>query len=252
MNDLASVDLSTIDFQQALHRYMEDTKPDPLARKQVEGWSLEWKDQVLQISTSTAILSIFPHVEWTWDEKGKRGSMDFNLKASAKFLTKSQLKSQKNAESESKDRKEERASQKILAGMVNRLRKDDYIQKLLVEEKEPPSICTATIMIEHNSELEERVHIQDDIMEAIRRLIFSQAESPISVVEFLVSLPYLSMNPLGHRIKLRLLEDAMVDECDREGENELLDELNLNETRGTEGDDSDSEGETPKPKRKKR
>jgi len=95
------------------------------------------------------------------------------------------------------------------------------------------TLCEATVVQnDQEAKLEERVHIDGNIVEAIRRCISSQAEGPINVVECLLSLPYLQTPndddcPLGNRAKLRLLEDAMIDACDQEGENDLLDELDV-------------------------
>ena len=42
---------------------------------------------------------------------------------------------------------------------------------------------------------------------------------------------------LGHRAVLRLLEDAMLDACEREGEDEALDGLEISPPRHGDGDD---------------
>lgn len=47
---------------------------------------------------------------------------------------------------------------------------------------------------------------------------------------------------LGHRAVLRLLEDAMLDACEREGEDEPLDGLEISPPRHGDGD-GDDEGD---------
>ena len=90
--------------------------------------------------------------------------------------------------------------------------------------------------------MEERVNVSDPVAEGLRRALFSQAESSLDLVEILLSLPILPTAtssatatatalsftcPLANRAKLRLLEDAMLDACEREGEDDLIDDLTI-------------------------
>jgi hypothetical protein len=81
---------------------------------------------------------------------------------------------------------------------------------------------------------EERVDVVDHVAESLRRAVFSQAESSLDVIEMLLALPILPMSvhdiapcPLADRAKLRLLEDAMFDACEREGEDEIIGDLQI-------------------------
>ena len=97
-----------------------------------------------------------------------------------------------------------------------------------------------------------RVNVESDILEAVRRASFSHMETNIELLSLLVELPWLSseffdfntmrgyekiVNELFDRAALYLLEDALVDECDREGEDDLLDDLEINEEPATGDED---------------
>lgn len=101
--------------------------------------------------------------------------------------------------------------------------------------------------------LEERVDVVDTVAEGLHRALFSSAHyGSLDVMDLLLSLPLLPTRihinqhedaeiiqqekkkkgmmihcPLADRTKLRLLEDAMFDACEREGEEELIDELRI-------------------------
>ena len=93
-------------------------------------------------------------------------------------------------------------------------------------------------------------------MSGIKNAIFSHVEDNLDVFELLLNMPYLprssgrdgpldsavpsdlttqGLEPstskvcdmLGDRAYLRLLEDAMFDACEKEGEEEILDDLNI-------------------------
>ena len=223
---------------------------------------------------------LYVHTEWYWDEKVGKGMLTFRLEAKARFRTKREIG------------KQDRVGAKVRSGMVKRLRSDDYIQKLLqapdiavVETKrnnkssrtssnrsktveEGASVCDATVFLdETSSELEERVSLDQDILEAIRRCLFSHAETSLMMIEALASLPYLETSDcgLGSRAKLRILEDAMVDACEQEEEDEMLQELvmssgarqgqgDYDEENGSDNGDEESDtrsGLIQRPKRKK-
>jgi hypothetical protein len=97
----------------------------------------------------------------------------------------------------------------------------------------------------HVGHLEERVDVSEPVAEAIRRAIWSSSESSLDIVEFVLSMPSLptmehhtktntfATTPLANRAKLRLLEDAMLDACEREGEDGLLEDLSINKDDGS-------------------
>ena len=96
--------------------------------------------------------------------------------------------------------------------------------------------CTADLSCPgiSSGQFEERVDVIDSVAEGLRRGVFSSAESSLDVTELLLSLPFLPGSahkvvhcPLADRAKLRLLEDAMFDACEREGEDEIIDDLKI-------------------------
>lgn len=159
------------------------------------------------------------------------------------------------------DRKEQRAQTKIRAGMIDRLINDFYIKRLLDLDGGSSTvsggksdneqvhlqhrICEAEIEESFDSggtvkELEERVDVSEDALEGIRRAVLSQLDDNTSVLDLLLAFPYLINTQaetrnygkgnaiplqLGHRAILRLLEDACIDACEKEGEDELLEDL---------------------------
>ena len=128
-------------------------------------------------------------------------------------------------------------------------------------------------------ELEERVNVDERVLDGIRTAIYSHAEDNLDILELLLNMPYLPrssggggalilpqsndakgrggehegedindippsassssttsdeadtimiiINELAQRAYLRLLEDAMFDACEKEGEDELLDDLTI-------------------------
>ena len=140
--------------------------------------------------------------------------------------------------------------------MLKRLRSDHYIRKLFGDDKannDCVPLCEALIQQNLRSsdrsegtnnidELEERVNVEDGTLQGIKNAIFSQSEDNLDVLEIILNMPYLprSSSPssdndilnqwpskLADRAYLRLLEDAMFDSCEKEGEDELLDDLNI-------------------------
>lgn len=210
----------------------------------------------------------------TSSDKTQYGQIHWSLRASARFWTKTELRGQRRnnldesdiGESDNKDKK---AQDKIRSKMVARLRDDDYISKLFVgknNESSSSSSLSQSESIESNksrlgplmaqakiqfgpTELEERVAVSENVSEAVKRAIWSTAESPLDVAGLFLSMPFLPTTEhrisgnseestgaqqiitttLANRAKLRLLEDAMCDACDKEGDDELLDDLNLSE-----------------------
>lgn len=110
-----------------------------------------------------------------------------------------------------------------------------------------------------SEELEERVNVHENSLEGVRNALFGHCEDNLDVLELLLSMPYMSRSPtlaksaaagggrdggsgeetlqhattlstLADRAYLRLLEDALFDACEKEGEDELLDDLILSDT----------------------
>jgi len=307
---------STADFEMALASHIDESKPDPLARRQLENLTLQWEKSLqeqdkgpsdepkgldnpkqaeakeirgsLTLCGECMAVSINSKCNWNFHPRGDKdgcahASLSLQLIASAKFIPQSQHKrlmkerskhrpdpeestgSHGDGKSPKIDRKEERAQAKIRAGMIDRLQKDYYCKRLLGLDGNAKSaeqtqlqcaVCEAEIKVSFNSdgtlkELEERVDVTEDVLEGIRRAILSQLDDNTSVLDLLLSLPYLINTQketrrddkgneislqLGHRMILRLLEDACIDACEREGEDELLDDLQI--SNHGEGDDN--------------
>ena len=219
--------LSTVLFEEALDKHLDASKPDPLALRQVQAWHLQWDNDggsdhntqngTLQIHGEHMMLMLDSHCVWS-TEKVDGGTLAFTLTARARFRTKSETQ-------KADDKTQNKKAKKMSAGVIQRLCDDPYVKPLL---ERGAVLCEAHIRIQ-GDELEERVRVEEDALEGTRRCIYSHAEDTLSVLELLVSLPYLPSNSLAQRAKLRLLEDAMVDACERAGEDELLDDLSLNE-----------------------
>ena len=174
-------------------------------------------------------------------------------------------------------------------GMTNRLQSDVSIRRLLLLSDidrsdnhtannniinssnidEGITLCEALIQrnrATQSLELEERVNVDESILDGVRSAIYSHAEDNLDVLELLLNMPYLPriavgfifplsnnakgrggeegdhvsssftsddattmtiINELAQRAYLRLLEDAMFDACEKEGEDELLDDLTI-------------------------
>jgi hypothetical protein len=150
------------------------------------------------------------------------------------------------------------------------------IKKTVVESKIGDQTLDGKTPSSDISDLEEKVYVSSDLLEGFKRSVCSKLDSNISAVEFLLEMPYLpkkygfsnvlleNMTGKGYchpfrepdmtemlagRIQLRILEDVTIDECEKEGENDLLSDLSLSER-------NDSDNEAPeeinkKSKRKK-
>lgn len=322
------VGLSSKWFQAALDRYIDDNKPDPLSRKQLEGWSLKWVDDEDDGDDSSGLIEtnddkdggnntndflpdpshkvhgtleiggeylvVILHVTCLWkaevvESQGGASSSStqfgrffFSCHATVRFWTKSELK--ENHDESGTDRVDRKVQDKIRSKMVARLRDDAYISKLFVEKKNknssspqstdvPVGQLLAEAKIKYSAgDLEERVSVSEDVCEAIKRAVWSSAESPLDVVEIILQLPFLptpehklveagstiATTPLANRAKLRILEDAMCDACEKEGEGEMLDDLmisNVDATKASDvqqgGDDEDPSWEAATSKKKK-
>ncbi|KAL7476173.1 hypothetical protein ACHAW6_002052 [Cyclotella cf. meneghiniana] len=101
-------------------------------------------------------------------------------------------------------------------------------------------------------ECEERVNVDSESVEGIRNAIMTHCEENLDVLELFLNMPYLprgnffqcgdeckdsptrdetlsheknALKSLAERAFLRILEDAMWDACEKEGEDEMLDDL---------------------------
>ncbi|CAB9524176.1 expressed unknown protein [Seminavis robusta] len=283
-------------FQAALERYVDENKPDPLVLQQIQAWEMEWNTDDALTTTSPDTTSLEP-TDWlqgtlTWksdymvaqidcsscwnhkkddddDDKDKnKQGLYFVLKATLRFRTKHDNKHNKDD-----DNKDKKANDKIRTKMIQRLRQDDYIKKLLSSEEQNDNkdwkmLCEARVSIQQQQQpsstatatttsvveqLEERVDVNDAVAEGLRRALFSASESSLDVIEVLLSLPLLPGSahtlsfdcPLADRAKLRLLEDAMFDACEREGEEELIDDLKISTANNNDNSNKDESEEPP-------
>jgi len=200
-----------------------------------------------------------------------------------------------------------RRQDKLRTSVIDRMRSDPYIRRILLmmpaadhqahahahanahaNAQKKVLLCDASIKFElarestkhdiHSqsmsmpmpmpmNQLEERVYVSEDALEAIRRALFSQMDSMdgnILLMEFLLDMPYLPRRRSAHmasnssehaerivesmlagRIVLRVLEDVMLDACEKAGEDELLDDLNISNSPAGD-DDSSGEDEAEK------
>jgi hypothetical protein len=280
------VSLTNDAFNQALEHYIDENKPDPLALKQVQSWTLEWKDDDdgesfndypfapshvlegnLQIGGEYLAVTLSVRCAWKLAESppGKHGSLYYSCHAQARFWTKSEITKRKSSASSNDNddsAKNDKTQDKIRTKMIARLREDSYISKhLLLPQKDgkPRSALLAQANIKVDAtDLEERVHVSDDVSEAIKRAVWSSAETPLDVIELVLNLPCLPTSssndkshmttPLANRAKLRLLEDAMVDACEKEGEDDLIEELKISEKTKEEEPESSNDPQKAPPK----
>ena len=192
------------------------------------------------------------------DTKEEDGSLFFQCLVSARFV---EISNNDTSKTEAK----------IRTQMRERLQRDDYIAKLLPQRssknrKEASSVaplqqqavelCQASVTSNGSNHLEERVYCNEAAAEAVRRALYSTSNNgPIDVFELVCSLPLLPISTstnttasigtttkLANRAKLRLLEDAMYDACENEGEEELVQELRLSGARSSTAGDVAVEG----------
>lgn len=261
------VTLTTALFDEALVKHLDETKPDQLVRKQLQDLTCDWAEDEDEDFSSTAntnkvgadcesceikgtlalhseyvTLLLRTDCQWIWEGDGT-GSLTFKVDVRARFRTKSELK---------RDATEAKVDKKVRAGILKRLKQDDYVQKILKDDF--ISLLQATVLTKSKVELEERVWMDENLLESVRRSVFSHTDSVLSVVELLTSLPFCHTSncSLGHRAKLRLLEDAMLDECEREGEDELIDELSLQVSTAKNNDSDGTEDKLCEPATKKK
>ena len=294
--------LTTDLFYDAVKNYIDYNKPDPIAKRQLENWKLDWKNTdrkkidasivsgensfidcpatnviqgTLEICGDYVAVTIQMKCVWTNGKKKEDGRLSYQMDVvSAKFIE----RKNDNEEEEGK------AERKIRKKMISRLSQDSYISKIIAlstEEKTSNNnvLCLAHASIYVNTdkfELEERVDVSDTVAETLRRALWSSTKSPLDIVDMILVLPSLPCHNsaaanssstttssstcttrLANRAKLRLLEDAMLDECEKEGEDQLIDDLSISPNATTspdkyeEGKEESTTSSNPKRKKKK-
>ena len=230
-------------FKRALERYIDDNKPDRHVRQQMESWKLQWNGAEASYKeklTSGAAVFVPTHfvageliwtaeymeiklsVECYWEGTRKDGSIHFQCDVVQGQFT------------DAPSSPDDKAAKNVHRKMIQRLKQDDYIQKLI---KTKQNLIEATVKIKGTGELEERVYCDETTAEAIRRGLFTTGESSLDVFDWIVSLPILPScahegcltvtTPLADRVKLRCLEEATYDACEQQEEEELVDDLHI-------------------------
>ena len=262
--------LTTNLFRSSLKNFVDYNKPDPIARRQLESWDIKWSESdgfrdgvaakvcgdekepiqwnpkhyiggVLEIRGD--FVSVMFEIGCIWAD-GDAAKNDNTVEDGRLSFT-CRLKSGKLIEKKLNEEKRER---KIRKKMMSRLREDTYIAQLLGLGKENESstelfLAKASIYVNATKfELEERVDVSQNAAEILRRSLWSSTSSSLDIVEVMLSLPSLpcrsadkveATTRLANRAKLRLLEDAMLDECEKEGEGELIEDLTISNPKGS-------------------
>jgi hypothetical protein len=165
------------------------------------------------------------------------------------------------------DRKERSMSRKFRSGMIKRLRADPLIRRLLVDEDKSGAVASDGVLLcealiqqnrnhddESSAKCEERVNVDSESIEGIKNAILPHCEDNLDVLEMLLHMPHLPrsnfmqeeqnessctertyqevLQCLSRRAFLRILEDAMFDACEKEGEDDMLDDLNISDNTG--------------------
>lgn len=248
------VDIDPQAFRTARERYIDDNKPDPLVRQQIESWTLQWHPSTV---TSPPSASFAAPTHWLageavweaeyltltlcvicyWKGTRKDGSIHFSCDVvKGEFTGAPQRDSTAVSDVDDNDPKEARAAKRVHQKMIERLRNDDYIAKLAKKDIRQ-NLMEATVILNSN-ELEERVYCDETAAEGIRRGIFTTAENSLDVFDWIVSLPFLpscahddagisATTPLADRVKLRCLEEATYDTCEQQDAEEIVEELHI-------------------------
>jgi hypothetical protein len=220
-------------FTKAAATYTNENDVDPIMKRQMETWSFEWSDNI-DDTTDDDLEESWQHVYngrlvWRSDSnplvvmlesrcKWTDYELDWECLASARFQN----------HNSSDDKKQN----KIYKRLVQRFENDDYINKLL---KGPVVLCEASVFTK--TLLEEKVFSDGDVAEGVKRAVWSSAQEPLDVFELCVQFfPLLpatrfenisSTTKLADRAQLRLLEDVMYDACETHGEEDLVDDLDI-------------------------
>jgi hypothetical protein len=293
--------LTTDLFYDAVKNYIDYNKPDPIAKRQLEKWKLDWKNTdrkkidasivsgensfvdcpatnviqgTLEICGDYVAVTITMKCVWTDGKKKVDGRLSYQMDVvSAKFI-----------ERKTDNEEESKAERKTRKKMISRLSQDSYISKIIAlstkEKSNKNVLCLAQASIYVNTdkfELEERVDVSDTVAETLRRALWSSTKSPLDIVDMILVFPSLPCHNhnsaaanssstttssstcttrLANRAKLRLLEDAMLDECEKEGEDQLIDDLSISPDATTSPDkckeEKEESTESSNQKRKKK
>jgi hypothetical protein len=274
-NSVFRVRLSNDAFAESLKRYVDEEKPDPLQKKQMESWRMVWTDgneddnaplssfsdiEVASFTPSYVLsgtLDIFGeymilalHILCYWMGDLSNGSFQFTCHASV--------------------RPNATHATKLHGTMIQRLSSDEKIRTILMTPttdsatngtEKSEVLCSAFLDTksapDRPSQIEERVYCAEPVAEGIRRAILSCADSSLDVFDFVCQLPFLSsesndggLSSLADRARLRILEEATYDACDNEPDDELVEDLRIREA--NHDDDEGDEGEPAKTKKCKR
>jgi len=278
--------LATNLFYVSLKNYIEYNKPDPIARRQLESWKMNWSESdgcqndIAANASDDGTESGKEPVEWvpinciegTLEICGDYVAVTLEMKCiwadgdaakndgvqeDGRLSYTCRLKSGQLIE---KKDKEEKTQRKIRKKMISRLRQDSYIAKMLElgeENESSAKLCLAQASIYVNAsnfELEERVDVSEIAAETLRRALWSSTSSVLDVVDVILALPSLpcrstdrvtTTTRLANRAKLRLLEDAMLDECEKEGDDQLIEDLSISKPAGSSKGDQKEEANSP-------
>lgn len=260
--------LTTDLFYVSLKNFIDYNKPDPIARRQLESWKMNWSESdncrrgiaaqtcveenendaepiqwvpkiciggTLEIRGDYVAVELEMECIWADGDAAKNGGFEED----GRLYYTCRLKSGKFIDKKDDEEKTER---KIRKKMISRLRKDSYITELpgLGEgNTSSTKLCLARASIYVNAskfELEERVDVSEKAAEILRRALWSSTTSSLDIVEVVFALPSLpcrstdrvtTTTRLANRAKLRLLEDAMLDECEKEGDDQLIEDLTI-------------------------
>jgi len=289
--DLSS--LATDLFFASLKQYIDCNKPDPIARRQLECWKMNWSDGsdcqndidsyvsrdekengaeqlswspenyvggMLEICGDYVAVTLEIKCIWADGDAAK----DDEIVEDGKLHYTCQLKSGKLIKRKDE---EEKTDRKIRKKMLSRLRQDSYITSLLglqEDNKNHSELCLAQANIYVNAEkfeLEERVDVSEVAAETLRRALWPSTTSSLDVVEVILALPSLpcrstdglatNTTRLANRARLRLLEDAMLSECEKEGDEQLIEDLAISKTIKSDGDQKELTHEDNTPTRQK-
>jgi hypothetical protein len=242
--DTAPLQVSLRDgsFRRAIMCYIDEKKPNPLARLQMEDWKMTWEDNHLSRPYEVdfrplyGIESCLPPSRkmsfkpthgisgtLTWRGKyvavelqsncywkgDKEGYLFLEMSACSRFLTEAEVEERM---SNAKEEREKDA--KVRKRMEERLESDEDVQWLLYAD--PSQVCEMSLHIPDFGLIGERVDSNEHVLESIRRSVFSKADSRSDILNILLNLPLLPCKSfhgiatphLVDRAKLRLLQDA--------------------------------------------
>lgn len=270
---MTTVSINNADFLACINRYVDENDVDQLQKRQMNAWKLEWKETEMTqlpqheandddvndetpshvlsgtLSWNGDYLAAILNVSCSWRQEEKTKADESSPSSFLQIVCNVSIEELPLAHVSSEEGTDRKQS-KIHSKMIRRLRKDDYISKLLGAK--PKELFRASIRVDPTSkQFQERVDYDFDKAEAIRRAVFSSAEAPIDVLDLVCRFPYLpgtyhttmpTTTSLADRAMLRLLEDATYDACENEGEEEIVEDLSL----------KDEEEQTPKAKRSKK